>query len=172
MIACLDVYYSTSRARAAAVVLKQWTSEVPIASYSANVSHFNGYEPGHFYRRELKPLLSVISQIREEVLCYVIDGYCHLSPDREPGLGARLAQILPSEKTVVGVAKNRFRNSRHAFEVLRGSSKRPLFVTAVGLDYEDAANFIQSMKGDHRIPTMLKNVDHLSRQTYSQRPLG
>ena len=172
MIACLDVYYSTSTARAAAVVLEQWTSKTPIAAYSVSVSHCNDYAPGRFYRRELKPLLAVISQIREEVSCYVIDGYCHLSSNREPGLGARLAEILPSEKTVVGVAKNRFQDSRHAFEVLRGSGKRPLFVTAVQLDYQEAANFIQSMNGDHRIPTMLKRVDRLSRQINSQPALG
>ena len=168
MIACLDVHYSAFAARAAAIVFERWTSETPIAAYSISLGQCSEYAPGQFYRRELEPLLAAISQIREDISCYVIDGYCHLSGNKEPGLGARLAQQLPSSKAVIGVAKNRYQVSKHAVEVLRGSSKRPLFVTAVGLDYQDAANCIRSMKGDHRIPTMLKKVDQLSRQTKSE----
>ncbi len=168
MIACLDVHYSTSAASAAAIVFERWTTETSTAAYSVSVSQCNDYAPGQFYLRELEPLCAVISQIRKDVSCYIIDGYCHLSADMESGLGARLAEQLPSGKTVIGVAKNRFKDSKHAVEVLRGRSKRPLFVTAVGIDYQDAADLIQAMKGDYRIPTMLKTVDRLSRQTNSE----
>jgi deoxyribonuclease V len=65
--------------------------------------------------------------------------------------------------TIIGVAKNRYRDSAHAFELLRGESKRPLFITAIGIDYEGAALHVASMAGDSRIPTLLHAVDRLSR---------
>jgi deoxyribonuclease V len=50
-----------------------------------------------------------------------------------------------------------------ALEVYRGGSKRPLFVTALGVDPQAAANDVQQMHGEHRLPTMLKRVDRLCR---------
>lgn len=63
----------------------------------------------------------------------------------------------------MGVAKNRFRDTVHAAEIYRGNSKRPLFVTSIGVDYQRAAAHVQSMAGAHRLPTLLKTVDRLSR---------
>ena len=48
-------------------------------------------------------------------------------------------------------------------EVLRGESKKPLYITAKGIDLHKAAEFIQKMHGDFRIPTLLKLVDSLGR---------
>ncbi|PKN30756.1 MAG: endonuclease V, partial [Deltaproteobacteria bacterium HGW-Deltaproteobacteria-21] len=48
-------------------------------------------------------------------------------------------------------------------EVFRGRSKSPLYVTAAGMDPSEAAGHIRSMHGGHRIPTLLKQVDRLSR---------
>ncbi len=46
---------------------------------------------------------------------------------------------------------------------MRDSSKRPLIVTAIGIDESVAAKHIASMHGPYRIPTLLKWADHLSR---------
>jgi deoxyribonuclease V len=50
-----------------------------------------------------------------------------------------------------------------AEEVIRGRSKVPLNVTAVGIDAAEAAECIRRMDGRHRIPTLLKRVDQLAR---------
>lgn len=49
------------------------------------------------------------------------------------------------------------------FELCRGASRRPLYITAIGSDYLTAAEHIREMAGDHRIPTLLKTVDRLAR---------
>jgi deoxyribonuclease V len=169
MIAALDVHYSQTNASAAAVVFESWDSERPVGTYAALTQDCGDYSPGQFYLRELRPLLAVISEIREDVSVFVIDGYCHLSKEGKSGLGVHLAESLPGGRTIIGVAKNRFRDSEHAVEVLRGGSERPLFVTAIGLDYEAAASKIASMHGSFRVPTLLKEADRLSRTTNSER---
>lgn len=47
--------------------------------------------------------------------------------------------------------------------VFRGAARRPLYVTAVGIDQEAAARNILMMHGPHRIPALLKMTDRLSR---------
>jgi len=87
-----------------------------------------------------------------------------LSPDQAPGLGAYFKESLDHDALIVGVAKNRYGNTNHAIELLRAQSARPLFVTAIGADYESAAEHVASMAGEFRIPTLLKAVDRLSRR--------
>jgi hypothetical protein len=60
----------------------------------------------------------------------VVDGYADLDPDGRPGLGAHAHAEFGIP--VIGVAKSRFRTATHAVPVARGSSVRPLFVTAAG----------------------------------------
>jgi len=163
MIAALDVHYSGNTATAAAVVFENWSSNEAIAQYTALESPVAAYEAGQFYMRELSPLLTVIKQIKLPTDTYIIDGYCHLSSDFAPGLGVYLNDALGKSATIVGVAKNRYRDSQHAIEVLRATSKRPLFVTSIGISYEIAAQNVASMAGQYRIPEMLKAVNRLSR---------
>ncbi len=65
---------------------------------------------------------------------------------------------------VFGVAKSRFVGAVDAVPVTRGRSSRPLFVTAAGMDPEEAAEKIRIMHGAYRIPTMLKLADRLCRE--------
>ncbi len=58
----------------------------------------------------------------------------------------------------------RFASADLAIPILRGLSKRPLYVTAAGMDAEVAAKCIVTMHGADRIPTMMKRVDFLSRR--------
>lgn len=163
MIACFDVYYAANNATAAAIVFSDWRSPVAEFEYTTNLSEVADYEPGKFYLRELAPLLAVIDKIEQSIDTLVIDGYCHLSSDLKPGLGAYLDDALSRHVEIVGVAKNRYRESRHAAEVFRGVSSKALFVTSIGVDSKLAAERVASMDGDFRIPTMLKAVDRLSR---------
>ena len=64
---------------------------------------------------------------------------------------------------VVGVAKTRFVDTPAEAELIRGTSARPLFVTAAGLSQDEAKRCIARMHGAHRIPTLLKQVDALCR---------
>ncbi|MCR9197583.1 MAG: endonuclease V [Planctomycetaceae bacterium] len=168
MLTALDVQYThggDGAAHAAAVVFDSWDSQASAAEYTSVQSPVTDYEPGKFFQRELQPLLQVISKIREPVETIIIDGYCHLSTDGAPGLGAWLAESLPEPVPIVGVAKNPYRGSAHAISVRRSDSKRPLYVTAIGMDLQTAADCVAGMAGAFRIPTMLKRVDTLARES-------
>jgi deoxyribonuclease V len=90
----------------------------------------------------------------------IVDGFVALGD--KPGLGMHLWKSLGRRVPVIGVAKSHFRYATPV-EVLRGSSNRSLFVTAVGIDPPSAAEAIRSMHGPNRIPTQLKRADRLAR---------
>jgi deoxyribonuclease V len=64
---------------------------------------------------------------------------------------------------VIGVTKSCFCGIGERYAVFRGSSRRPLYVTAVGMDLEKAKDCILRMHGNFRIPSILKLADRLSR---------
>jgi len=117
------------------------------------------YRPGAFYERELPALGAVLAGIPVSLL--FVDGYVDLDPDGRPGLGAHAAIAFGCP--VIGVAKTAFRTATHAIPVLRGTSIRPLFVTASGIPVSDAAEMVASMAGGNRLPDALKKVDRLTR---------
>lgn len=164
MIVCFDVHYEESCATAAAILFEDWQDDTIVDQLAVQCSDVKPYQPGSFYQRELAPLREVLKLVTCPIDCYVIDAYCHLSAAQDPGLGAYFHELLPKGSIVIGVAKNRFRDTTHAVEVLRGVSQNPLFVTSIGIDYSAAADLVQSMAGQYRIPTMLKAVDRLCRE--------
>ena len=64
---------------------------------------------------------------------------------------------------VIGVAKSRFRTATHAVPVVRGSSGRPLFVTAAGMPAADAADLVRRMADGYGLPDVLRRADTLAR---------
>jgi len=118
------------------------------------------YQPGQFYLRELPPLRAVLDGLSGLSLL-VIDGYADLDPDGRPGLGARARDEFGVP--VIGVAKTPFRTATHAIAVLRGTSARPLYVTAAGMPRADAASLVRQMTGRHRLPDALRRADTLAR---------
>ncbi len=120
------------------------------------------YVPGEFFRRELPCILSATRSCIDSLDTIIIDGYVWLDDQGRKGLGAMLYQALGSSAHVVGVAKSRFAGGC-GVEVFRGASRRPLIVTAAGIDPLDAARHIEQMHGAHRIPTLIRRADHLSR---------
>jgi Deoxyinosine 3''endonuclease (endonuclease V) len=163
MIAVLDAHYDedTLAAVGAAVVFSHWNDSTSAAEYTADCQRAESYVPGEFYKRELPCLLAVLKQIVEPLDTIVIDGYVSLGD--KPGLGMRLWEALERKTPVIGVAKTRFRTA-DAVEVNRGTSKQPLYITAVGTDQEQAGANIAMMAGPHRVPTLLKRVDQLARR--------
>jgi len=163
MILATDVYYDEQRnsALAAGVVVPDWRTPHVVAEYAVTVEGIAPYEPGAFFKRELPCLMDLLSVVAEEVTLIVIDGYVDLGPGH-PGLGRHLYDTLGGSVPVVGVAKTRFVGSTPA-AVLRGQSKDPLYVTAVGIELSKVVAEVCAMHGPYRVPTVLKRVDALSR---------
>ena len=61
---------------------------------------------------------------------------------------------------IVGVAKSPFKDScKLVREICRGRSKRPLFISAVGMNVGEAAQLVKGMSGEFRLPSLLKILD-------------
>ena len=164
-LAALDVDYRDADrlAVAACVLFRNWSDA---DASGERVAVFHGaapYVPGELYRRELPALLAVLREVERPRLV-LVDGYVWLDGARaRRGLGAHLHEALGGTTPVVGVAKNRFVGAA-AVEVLRGESARPLFVTAIGVEPEWAADRVREMRGVGRLPTLLKRADQLCRR--------
>lgn len=164
-IAVVDVQYERTEGTGALLLLEDWTASTTCGAVTTHRKGLAEYEPGAFFKRELPVLLALLQELeavasRPEII--VVDGYCWLGPERA-GLGVHLYSALVPRIPVVGVAKSSFVGAAPV-EVRRGSSQRPLFVTAVGMDLSVAAACVQSMHGPHRLPTFIKGADVLCRQ--------
>jgi deoxyribonuclease V len=156
-----DVHYLASGgARAAAVVSTDAAFAHVIADRIELVPEVQPYRPGQFCLRELPSLHAVLDGLAGMTLL-VVDGYADLDPDGRPGLGAHAHAEFGVP--VIGVAKTAFRTATHAIPVLRGTSTRPLYVTAAGMPGADAADLVRSMAGQHRMPDALRRVDTVAR---------
>jgi deoxyribonuclease V len=162
-IVAVDVHYlDEGTARAAAVVFAEWSAAEPsLERVSATGAHAD-YVPGSFYLRELPCVLPLLSALIAErrIHTVVVDGYVDLGGDR-PGLGRHLHEALGGASALVGVAKNPFAGSE-ATPLVRGSSQKPLFITATG-DVDQAVADVARMHGTFRMPTLLRRVDQLAR---------
>ena len=168
MFAAADVHYLPSDgARAAAVVAADPAFSRLTGDRIAVVADVAPYQPGQFYLRELPPLRALLARMGGLSLL-VIDGYADLDPDGRPGLGAQAHQEFGVP--VIGVAKTPFRTATHAIAVLRGTSARPLYVTAAGMPRADAASLVRQMVGRHRLPDALRRADTLARHGLPQPP--
>jgi deoxyribonuclease V len=153
-------YLSTGGARAAAVLAAGAAFAHVLAERTAVVPQAASCRPGEFCRRELPPQRAVLEDLSGLGLL-VAGGYADLDPDARPGLGAHVHAEFGVP--VIGVAKSRFRAATHAVPVLRGSSVRPLFVTAAGMPAADAADLVRRMAGRYRLPGALRRADALAR---------
>lgn len=110
MIACLDVYYESTSARAAGLTLANWNDVQAIDTKVVEIASVQPYEPGQFYRRELPCLLAVLEKL-QFVDTVVVDGYVWLDGKDKPGLGAHLYEALGRKSVVIGVAKTEFKSA-------------------------------------------------------------
>jgi deoxyribonuclease V len=163
MIACLDVHYRDPLGIAAAVTFGDWPDADALGERVVQVPEVAPYESGRFYVRELPCLLAVLETL-PPLETVVVDGYVWLDAPDKPGLGGHLFHALGERVAVVGIAKTRLHGAAGVQEVLRGTSQRPLFVSAAGLSAEIAAEHVRTMHGEHRIPRMLSKVDALCRR--------
>ena len=164
MLLSLDVHYTDTNATCACVVFNDWTNQSSSNQFTVIVEDVAPYQPGEFYKRELPCLLKAIEQLDQHPDTIIIDGYVWLDDQNRKGLGAYLYEALSQDVPVIGVAKNAFGDASAGTAIYRGRSNNPLWITAVGIDLENAAAHIKSMHGPYRIPTLLKLADQLCRQ--------
>ena len=159
MILAIDAQYSDSTARVCGVEFIQWSDRFANDIYTIETEVLEAYEPGQFYRRELPCILELLERCELAPKTIVVDGYVYLDGFEKPGLGKHLFDALDGRVNVIGVAKNRFRDMTDRFQVFRGHSVRPLYVTCEGLPIDAAKSLIENMHGNHRMPTLLKLAD-------------
>ncbi|MDF1695950.1 MAG: endonuclease V [Saprospiraceae bacterium] len=166
MIYSFDTYYYEGNARTACLGINDWSDGEVDFSKIEILSGIQEYESGSFYKRELPCITSILKNIHldTDADILVVDGFVVLDDYGKLGLGGYLFEYLEHKIPIIGVAKNNFATLHHAKrEVLRGNSKKPLFVTALGMDLDIAAKNIQTMHGTYRFPTVLKLLDQKSR---------
>jgi deoxyinosine 3'endonuclease (endonuclease V) len=164
--AAVDVYYKNYGAKAVCILFEHWKDTEASSTHVAYIDLVDNYEPGAFYKRELPCILKVLQQINLTLVdIIIVDGYVYLDDQGKYGLGKHLYEALNKKIPVIGVAKTRFHNNTgHVLEILRGESKNPLFISAIGLDVHLAASNILSMAGEYRTPTLLQYLDQKTRE--------
>lgn len=168
MMACTDVYYRSGDAIAACVIFRGWSDRKAEEEIVERVTRVEPYEPGRFYKRELPCLLKALKKTNHPLDLIIVDGYVRLDNSGTPGLGAFLHMAFNGTIPVMGVAKSKFREGAPSMAVFRGLSRRPLYVSAVGMDLSEGAEKIKNMHGPFRVPTLLKRVDHLCRRGWNR----
>ena len=159
MIAIFDVDYKESQAQCACLLIENWDS-LDYKTYKVLIDNVAEYESGSFYKRELPCILQTLNTVSETLDFIVIDGYVTLGEKK--GLGAYLYEHLDVKIPIIGVAKTKFL-SADSIELIRGDSIKPLFITSLGIENSLSKLYIESMKGDFRIPFILKEADRICR---------
>lgn len=162
MILATDVHYADTTALAAGVMFRDWDASWPIEEYVSKIDKIEPYQSGQFYKRELPCILSLLDEHGLDVDCIVIDGFVYLDNNGRAGLGKHLFDALDERVLAVGVAKNHFPGVDKRYQVFRGKSQSPLYVSTTG-DLSDAKKNVLSMAGEFRFPALLKRVDQLCR---------
>lgn len=169
MIVALDVLYGDGGEALVGVVgFESFDASEPVFEMSMPMSGCAEYEPGAFYKRELPCLLAALAKVPGASMI-IVDGYVDLDEAGRPGLGRKLWEALGQAIPVIGVAKTPFHGIPKDWELLRGKSANPLLVTAAGVALAEAKKNIASMSGEHRMPTLLRRVDQLSRGSEAQK---
>jgi len=165
MILAFDTWYFDNQAKTVCLVFHNWADEKPARVFTETIDVPAEYEPGAFYKRELPCILSLLKQIDlNSVSAIVVDGFVVLDDAGKLGLGGHLYTHLDQKIPVIGVAKTNFaQNVANKRAIIRGESTRPLFVTALGINLDTAADLVKNMHGDFRMPSLLKELDRLTK---------
>ena len=163
MILAIDVdYREDGNAVAAGILFKHWDDAEPTQVVTTTIEEVAPYISGAFYKRELPCILKLLEEIDTPLACIVVDGYVSLV-EGKAGLGTYLYHSLDEKIPVIGVAKNAFQNISEETYIYRGESKKPLYVTSIGISTDIAKEAIKTMFGKYRIPTLLKKADSVCR---------
>ncbi len=160
MLLAIDVHYKPTYAKNVGVLFN-WEESEPQKVIITKLDEVAEYVPGEFYKRELPCLMDVIAQVDLEKLdAIIVDSHVYIDNDRAYGLGGHLWEALDKTIPIIGVAKRAFhKNEETNVPVLRGDSKNPLYVSAVGVDLSIAVDRMKNMHGEYRMPTILQILD-------------
>ncbi len=166
MIVAIDVHYKENTAKAVGALIQTWEDAVAVQHVIRYIDKVEEYVPGEFYKRELPCIMEVLRQVDLRTVSYIlIDGFVVLDDAGKPGLGAYVYENIKTKVPVIGVAKSNFhQNLKNVIPVLRGESNNPLYVTAIGTDLQQAADNIKRMHGEFRLPTVLKELDRITKE--------
>lgn len=165
MILAIDVYYFEKMAKTVGVLF-DWNDEIPKHVIVDKKDGVDDYIPGEFYKRELPCIESLLKKIDLSTIdAIIVDGYIYIDNSLKYGLGGYLWELLDKKIPIIGVAKNSFYNNKSTVVPLfRGLSKKPLYISSVGYNLQDAVDKILTMKGEFRIPTILKTLDTFTKE--------
>ena len=157
----VDAYYTGNKAKVVGVLFENFSDEKPLKIISKVVDGVAPYESGSFYKRGLPCIVSLLQDLDvRDISLVVVDGFVYLDDDGRYGLGGHLYERLERRVQVVGVAKSPFKGScKLVIEICRGGSKRPLFISVIGMDVDEAARLVKGMSDEFRLPSLLKILD-------------
>lgn len=165
MILAFDTYYFDNKAKTVCVEFTDW-NDSNYKFQTEITDNIKEYIPGEFYKRELPCIISLLNKYDlKNIEVIIVDGFVYLNDENKFGLGGYLYEKLDRKIPVIGVAKTNFATIlKNKKSLLRGESKKPLFITAIGIELKDAVQKIQNMDGEFRIPTLLKELDRLTKE--------
>jgi len=166
MILAFDTYYYDHKAKTVCVAFDGWVDKEPVHIYTEILDKVAEYQSGEFYKRELPCIMSLLKSIDLQLVkIIIVDSFVVLDDAGSLGLGGHLFNQLNQTIPIIGVAKNNFFTlQQQKRTLLRGDSQKPLYITSVGIDLDIATAHIQSMHGPYRIPTLLKQLDGLTKE--------
>lgn len=165
-ILAFDTYYFDGKAKTVCIEFTEWNQTENYKVHTEIIENVEEYIPGEFYRRELPCILSLLNKIENKnIEAIVVDSFVYLDDDKKFGLGGHLYENLNPKIPVIGVAKTNFASlNKDKKSLFRGDSQKPLYITSIGIDLEDAFKKVESMAGEFRFPTLLKELDRLSKE--------
>ncbi|MDR3056795.1 MAG: endonuclease V [Prevotella sp.] len=166
MFLAFDTYYYDNKAKTVCIQFNNWTDNEPSETYIEVLEGVAEYVPGEFFRREMPCILSLLKTIQLENLeAIIVDGFVVLDDNNKLGLGGHLYESLNAQYPIIGVAKSNFAQiEKNKRAVFRGESQKPLYVTAIGTDIDEAAENVKNMSGKFRFPDLLKLLDTLTKE--------
>ena len=166
MIVAIDVHYREAFAKSVSIEFKNWSDENPSKIHEVFIKQVHEYIPGEFYKRELPCIIEVLKKSDTKKIEFIIvDGYVTLDDSGKLGLGGYLYKELGKKIPVIGVAKRYFANNKkNVIEIKRGKSDNPIYITSKGIDVKKASEKIRKMKGNFRMPDLLRILDQKTKE--------
>lgn len=166
MILAFDTYYFDNKAKTVCLEFNEWNENKNFKVHTEIIDNVTEYIPGEFYKRELPCIISLLNKIDlKNIEAIIVDGFVYLDDDKKYGLGGHLYEKLNKEIPIIGVAKTNFASIEQDKKALfRGDSIKPLYITSIGIDLEEAFQKVESMAGEFRMPTLLKELDRLTKE--------
>ncbi|MGH2667447.1 endonuclease V [Flavobacterium sp.] len=160
MILAIDVYYKEAQAKTVGVLF-DWEDDEPQKIITSVIENVEEYVPGQFFKRELPCVTDLLNKLDLNTIdLIIVDGHVFVDNQNALGLGGHLYESLQHQIPVVGVAKRSFHNTEKvSFPVYRGKSGVPLYVSCIGIEIESVIENIKNMKGEFRLPAILKIMD-------------